>query len=250
MNRRTAALRRLGRALTACAVTAVAVLAGVTVTSSPAQADGCYTWNRVLKAGATGEDVRQLQIRVSGYPGYGARLALDGSYGPATQSAVIRFQQAYGLAADGVAGPATQAKLYELQDNDCTPINFSYAEMNRCNSTWSGGAVSASTAKFNALVAMWKLQAMRRALGNVSINISSGFRSYSCNSAVGGASNSRHLYGDGVDLTGSPSLCRLAQQARYHGFTGILGPGYPGHNDHTHLGNPANRSWSAPTCGI
>ncbi|OZV78790.1 peptidase M15 [Micromonospora echinospora] len=250
VNRRTTVLRRLGRALTACALAAVASLVGVTVTSSAAQADGCYNWGRTLSSGMSGEDVRQLQIRVSGYPGYGARIAIDGAFGPATRSAVIRFQQAYGLSADGVAGPQTFNQLYALQDDDCTPINFTYAEWNRCNGDWSGGAVSASSARFNALVSMWKLQAMRKALGSVPLYISSGFRSYSCNSAVGGASNSRHLFGDGVDLTGSPSFCRLAQQARNHGFSNILGPGYPGHNDHTHLGNSPSQSWSAPSCGI
>lgn len=244
------AVHRISRMLTACALVAATALAGVVATGSAAHADGCYTWGRNLSQGMSGEDVRQLQIRVSGYPEYGAVLALDGSYGPATRAAVLRFQQAYGLTADGLAGPQTFNKIYELQDNDCTPANFSYAEMNRCNSDWSGGAVSASTARFNALVSMWKLQAMRRALGNVPLNVSSGFRSYSCNSAVGGAANSRHLYGDGVDLVGSPSFCRLAQQARYHGFSNILGPGYPGHNDHTHLGVTASRSWSAPSCGI
>ncbi|MER5334683.1 D-Ala-D-Ala carboxypeptidase family metallohydrolase [Micromonospora sp. NPDC002717] len=243
-------IRRFGRFLAALALTAATTVVGVTFTAGAAHADGCYTWGRTLSEGMSGEDVRQLQIRVSGYPGYGAVLALDGVYGPGTRSAVIRFQQAYGLGADGIAGPQTFNQIYALQDDDCTPVSFSYAEWNRCNSDWSGGAVSASTARFNARVSMWKLQAMRRALGNVPIYISSGFRSYACNSAVGGAAGSRHLYGDGVDLVGSPSLCRLAQQARYHGFSNILGPGYPGHNDHTHLGNTPSRSWSAPTCGI
>ncbi|MEU8157676.1 D-Ala-D-Ala carboxypeptidase family metallohydrolase [Micromonospora sp. NPDC048986] len=240
--------RRLGRFLAALALTAATTVAGVTVTAGAAQADGCYTWGRTLSQGASGEDVRQLQIRVAGYPGYGAVLTLDGAYGPATRSAVIRFQQAYGLPADGIAGPQTFNRLYALQDDDCTPANFSYPELNKCNSDWSGGAVSASTARFNALVSMWKLQAMRHALGDVSIAISSSFRSYACNSAVGGASNSRHLYGDGVDLVGSPSFCRLAQQARNHGFGQILGPGYPDHNDHTHVA--AVGGWSAPNCGI
>jgi zinc D-Ala-D-Ala carboxypeptidase len=243
-------IRRFGKFLAALALTAATTLVGVTSTAGAAHADGCYTWGRTLSEGMSGEDVRQLQIRVSGYPGYGAVLGLDGVYGPATRSAVIRFQQAYGLGADGIAGPQTFNQIYALQDDDCTPVSFSYAEWNRCNSDWSGGAVSAATARFNARVSMWKLQAMRRALGNVPLYISSGFRSYACNSAVGGASDSRHLYGDGVDLVGSPSLCRLAQQARYHGFSNILGPGYPGHNDHTHLGNTPSRSWSAPTCGI
>ncbi|MFI7432146.1 D-Ala-D-Ala carboxypeptidase family metallohydrolase [Micromonospora haikouensis] len=243
------ALRRLGRALAACALAAATTLVGLTVTTGAAHADGCYTWGRSLASGATGEDVRQLQIRLAGYPGYGAVLGLDGSFGPATRSALIRFQQAYGLSADGVAGPQTFNMLYALQDDDCTPVNFSYAELNNCNGDWSGGAVSASTARFNALVSMWKLQALRHALGDQSIRITSGFRSYACNSAVGGASNSRHLYGDGVDMGSGPhSLCRLAQQARNHGFAQILGPGYPDHNDHVHVG--AAGGWSAPSCGI
>ncbi|MFP8960311.1 D-Ala-D-Ala carboxypeptidase family metallohydrolase [Streptomyces nanhaiensis] len=230
---------------------AAATLVGVAANTSTAQADTCYTWTRTLSQGATGSDVTELQIRVSGYPGYGAVLALDGSYGPATAAAVKRFQAAYGLTADGVAGSQTYSKIYALQDADCTPIHFSYAELNQCNSTWSGGAVSAATAKRNALISMWKLEAMRHALGDAPIRVTSGFRSYACNSAVGGASNSRHLYGDAVDLgAGSHSLCRMAQQARYHGFNGILGPGYSGHNDHVHVDHRSSRFWSAPSCGV
>jgi zinc D-Ala-D-Ala carboxypeptidase len=98
---------------------------------------------------------------------------------------------------------------------------------------------------------MWKLEAMRHALGDQPLRVTSGFRSYSCNSAVGGSSSSRHLYGDGVDLgAGSHSLCKLAQQARHHGFRGILGPGYPGHNDHTHVDHRSSQFWSASSCGI
>ncbi|MTE20931.1 peptidase M15 [Streptomyces sp. TRM43335] len=230
---------------------AAAALVGTVATTGTAQADTCYTWNRTLKQGMSGSDVTQLQIRVSGYPGYGSELALDGAYGPATAAAVKRFQAAYGLSADGIAGPQTFSKIYALQDADCTPAHFSYSELNQCNSTWSGGAVSASTAKRNALISMWKLEAMRHALGDAPIRVTSGFRSYSCNSAVGGSSNSRHLYGDAVDLgAGSHSLCTLAKRARYHGFKGILGPGYSGHNDHVHVSDRSSRFWSAPSCGI
>lgn len=243
-------LRRLVRLFAALILTAAAALVATVTVAGPAYADGCFTWGRTLSEGASGEDVRQLQIRVSGYPGFGAVLGLDGAFGPATRSAVIRFQQAYGLGADGVAGSQTFNKIYELQDDDCTPINFSYAELNRCNSDWSGGAVSAGTARANALVNMWKLQAMRRALGSVAINISSGFRSVACNNAAGGSATSRHLYGDAVDLVGSPSFCRLAQQARNHGWREILGPGYPGHSDHTHVAHKSGQFWSASSCGI
>ncbi|MFE2044777.1 D-Ala-D-Ala carboxypeptidase family metallohydrolase [Streptomyces sp. NPDC059477] len=244
-------LRRTMRLL----ATFVMLLSGITVgtlaTAGTAHADGCYTWSRSLSQGATGADVTELQIRLGGYPGYGAVLAVDGSFGPATTAALKRFQSAYGLTSDGVAGTGTYNQLYALQDDDCTPVHFSYSELNDCNTTWSGGAVTAATAKSNALRTMWKLEALRHALGDQPITVTSGFRSQTCNAAVGGASDSRHLYGDAADLGAGPhSLCTLAQQARNHGFRGILGPGYPGHNDHTHLDHRAAQYWSAPTCGI
>jgi zinc D-Ala-D-Ala carboxypeptidase len=208
------------------------------VTAQDVQAaDACYTWGRALSQGATGDDVRQLQIRVAGYPGYGVVLGLDGEYGPATKAAV--------------AGPQTFTKLYALQDNDCTPVNFSYDELNNCNSDWSGGRLSASQARANALVTMWKLQAMRHAMGDRPIVVNGGFRSVSCNNAVGGATNSRHLYGDAADLgAGAQGFCNLARQARNHGFTEILGPGYPDHNDHVHVALRSGQLWSAPNCGV
>ncbi|CAL9420139.1 D-Ala-D-Ala carboxypeptidase family metallohydrolase [Streptomyces sp. enrichment culture] len=242
--------RRATRTLLTIVMLMAGTVLGVGATAGTAHADECYTWNRTLSQGSSGSDVTQLQIRVAGWVTSGERLSYDGQYGARTAAAVKKFQAAYGLSADGVAGPATFSKIYALQDADCTPAHFSYAELNKCNSTWSGGAVPAATAKANALKTMWKLEAMRRQLGDVPITISSGFRSYSCNSAVGGASNSRHLYGDAADLVGSPSLCTLARQARVHGFSEILGPGYPGHNDHTHVAFDPSAYWSAPTCGI
>ncbi|KUJ64531.1 peptidase M15 [Streptomyces albus subsp. albus] len=243
--------RRVLRSLLSIVMLAAGLTFGVVATAGTAQADDCYTWGRTLSQGMSGSDVAQLQIRVGGYPGYGAALAVDGDYGPATAAAVKRFQSAYGLTADGVAGSQTFNKIYALQDADCTPAHFSYAELNHCNSDWSGGAVGAATAKENARRTMWKLEAMRHALGDQPITVTSGFRSYACNDAVGGASDSRHLYGDAADLASGPhSLCALAKQARYHGFRGILGPGYPGHDDHTHVDHRSSQYWSASTCGV
>ncbi|MGB3439202.1 MAG: D-Ala-D-Ala carboxypeptidase family metallohydrolase [Actinophytocola sp.] len=253
-------MRRILLALAASLLTLTAAMTTASsVAADPAPvsaedvhaADGCYTWGRSLSQGASGEDVRQLQIRVSGYPGYGSVIALDGAFGPATKAAVVRFQQAYGLAADGIAGPATFGKIYELQDDDCTPIHFTYAELNRCNSDWSGGRVSAADAKFNARVTMWKLEALRHAMGDRPLQVNSGFRSVACNNAAGGSSTSRHMYGDAADLgAGSQGFCTIAKQARNHGFTEILGPGYPDHNDHVHTALRSGQFWSAPNCGI
>ncbi|MCQ8828605.1 D-Ala-D-Ala carboxypeptidase family metallohydrolase [Streptomyces malaysiensis] len=242
-------LRRTVRMLMSVIVMTGAMV-GVSATSGTAHAAGCYTWNRTLSEGSSGADVTQLQIRVAGWVTSGERLSYDGVYGARTAAAVKKFQSAYGLPADGVAGSQTFSKIYALQDADCTPVHFAYSELNKCNSDWSGGAVSAATAKANALKTMWKLEAMRHALGDVPITISSGFRSYACNSAVGGASTSRHLYGDAADLTGSPSFCTLAKEARVHGFSEILGPGYPDHNDHAHVALDPSPYWSAPNCGI
>ncbi|MET8838073.1 M15 family metallopeptidase [Micromonospora sp. NPDC004540] len=234
-----------------------------TVVAAPAaHADGCYTWNRDLYQGRSGEDVRQLQIRVAGWAAYRDIVQVDGIYGPETAAAVRRFQSAYGLRADGIAGPQTFAKIYDLQDNDCTPKHFSYTELdNGCGKGgWSGGPLSSTATRENAVRTMWKLEALRRSLGDTPLYVNSAFRSIACNQQVGGASDSQHLYGTAADVVSrSRSLCQVAKSARSHGFSGIFGPGYPGHSDHVHVDsrreNNRDRSsntttWSAPNCGV
>ena len=215
-------------------------------------ADACYTWGRTLSQGKSGSDVTQLQIRVAGWVSYGENLALDGQYGPATANAVKRFQAGYGLTADGIAGSQTFNKIYQLQDSDCTPAHFAYSEFDdNCGANnFNGGRVGASTAKENIRRIMWQLEAVRHKLGDRPIAITSGFRSVSCNSAVGGSSSSLHMYGQAADLGlgSSPSQCQMWGAGRYAGFEEILGPGYPGHNDHVHVGNKSSRFWSAPNC--
>jgi peptidoglycan hydrolase-like protein with peptidoglycan-binding domain len=62
-----------------------------------------------LKPGDTGTQVTQLQ-RALNYLGYSVGTA-DGSYGPATETAVKSFQTDHNLTADGVAGPQTLAAM-------------------------------------------------------------------------------------------------------------------------------------------
>ena len=244
-------MTRARAALATLLLTLTTLVALVGSTAAPAHADECYSWARNLSAGATGGDVSQLQIRVAGWAGYGVNMAIDGSFGAQTTAAVKGFQAAYGLAADGVAGAATYAKIYELQDADCTPLHFSYAEVDGgCGAGgYSGGSVSAATVQENLKRTMWRAEALRHRLGDRPLTVTSGFRSQACDRQVGGSGTGQHTYGTAIDLGGVP-FCTLAQTARYAGFGGIYGPGYPDHDDHVHVDIRAGRSWSAPDCGM
>jgi len=63
----------------------------------------------VLNPGSSGPQVKRLQrglVRLGYSPG-----RVDGSYGPATENALNRFQHANGLQPDGVLGPKTLQTL-------------------------------------------------------------------------------------------------------------------------------------------
>ena len=53
----------------------------------------------VLKEGATGSSVKQVQIFLG--------LKADGAFGPKTKAAVVAWQKAQGLKPDGIVGPKT-----------------------------------------------------------------------------------------------------------------------------------------------
>nr|WP_242050787.1 peptidoglycan-binding protein [Oculatella sp. FACHB-28] len=72
--------------------------------STPSTVDG------VLQTGSSGESVTQLQTRLAEL-GY-FQGSPTGNFGPATEAAVIQFQQANGLNADGVFGTETANALY------------------------------------------------------------------------------------------------------------------------------------------
>jgi hypothetical protein len=55
-----------------------------------------------------GEHVKYLQAQLNLR---GARLKIDGNYGPLTQHAVTQFQRANGLTPDGIVGPKTWGRL-------------------------------------------------------------------------------------------------------------------------------------------
>jgi len=227
----------------------------VVVVAQPpaAHADECYSWSRNLSSGASGADVAELQVRVAGWAGYGVNMAIDGSFGPQTATAVSNFQAAYGLGADGVAGPATYAKIYELQDADCSTAHFDWAEVDGgCGEGgYSGGSVPAAQVQENLERSMWRAEALRQRLGNVPITVNNGFRSQACDAQVGGSGSGQHTYGNALDLAAvAGGFCPVAQEARHIGYGGIFGPGYPDHDDHVHVDLRGGQTWSAPTCGV
>ena len=75
---------------------------------------GPKTWssliaaNPILRQGSQGQSVKTLQqlLTAAGYP-----LTVDGIFGPRTEAAVKKFQQANRLTVDGIVGPKTWSSL-------------------------------------------------------------------------------------------------------------------------------------------
>lgn len=67
----------------------------------------------VLRKGSTGSQVKKLQANLNhvGIRVNGKALALDGSFGSLTRSAVKKFQKKVGLTQDGSYGPKTYKKM-------------------------------------------------------------------------------------------------------------------------------------------
>ncbi|MEU8437596.1 peptidoglycan-binding protein [Streptomyces sp. NPDC029216] len=66
----------------------------------------------LLREGSQGTNVHTLQLLLAAA---GAKVTVDGSYGPATTSAVKAFQHKHHLKADGITGPDTWSRLATSQ---------------------------------------------------------------------------------------------------------------------------------------
>ena len=66
-----------------------------------------------LRRGSRGSVVKQVQTRLIQL-GYLPAGSADGSFGPATEKAVLAYQRKAGLKVDGIVGRMTIASLYSL----------------------------------------------------------------------------------------------------------------------------------------
>ncbi len=121
------------------------VFANITPAPANASANSCHYYN--YNRGDSGYCVRMAQTLLKGplevsRGGYSAGLSLDGSFGPATQSATYKFQRYHGLKYDGVVGPQTWKKLCDsavapyvgngIYDNPTQVRAFNYAHSVTC----------------------------------------------------------------------------------------------------------------------
>lgn len=191
-------------------LTTVAALALVGLLASPAHA---YDFERPLKRGDEGPDVRALQTRIAGWFPRDDQtpMGIDGVFGRKTARAVKAFERFHGMTVNGVADGPIFAALNELEDDDGSTAHFDWSEFwqnrnpgcsakaNAYAGTFGGGAVAPSVVKTNVRRLMWRLEALRAKAGGHPIGINSGFRSVAYNDCIGGARASQHMYGTAAD---------------------------------------------------
>ena len=195
-----------------------------------------YDFDRKLRKGSRGRDVKALEIRVAGWYSRGnkTRLVVDRKFGRKTVRAVKRFRDHYGLRVRGSAGRAVFRILDRLGDRNGSTRHFAWSEFTQnYNSSCSaqansyagslrGGMVSPARVKRYVRRLMWRLEALRAKGGGSPVGINSGFRSVSYNNCIGGAGASQHMYGTAADnrvaSVANRRARRIAKRSQVHGI--------------------------------
>lgn len=152
-------------------------------------------------------ELQQRLTRIGMDPG-----VADGIDGPATRTAVARFQLAcalpgHNLVVDAVAGPRTWTALEAASDSGRLSPNFLVSELR--TRTRSGGPKDGTCWVHRDLLS--RLEAMRAHVGKP-LGVISGWRDPAHNARVGGAKSSQHTFGVAQELKAiSSRLSRNAQ---------------------------------------
>ena len=151
----------------------------------------------LLRNGSRGSQVRSLQndLIELGFGNYLGKWGADGAFGNASKNAVIAFQRWVKIKIDGIVGNQTRNAINTRKRNagKLGTFNFNISEFDS-----KDGTRVPSSGMSNEL--MLKLERLRYECGNRPMIINSGYRTKSHNRAVGGASNSQHLYARAADI--------------------------------------------------
>lgn len=94
--------------VTACAALTLGLAPAASAAPAPINLDSSSCPSNIVE-GDTGGCITELQELLDAY---GARLSVDGDFGPATLAAVKVFQRMSDIGVDGQVGPQTKASLY------------------------------------------------------------------------------------------------------------------------------------------
>ena len=126
---------RMGMAAVAVAAVGCAVTLFELGHTSDEIAAPSYVQTAVLRQGASGGEVKELQRRLKEWGYYSGTV--DGIYGKQTTEAVKYFQRKNGLTADGIAGKATFEALGMMDSAKVLENEGSYSFSSGANSTYT-----------------------------------------------------------------------------------------------------------------
>jgi zinc D-Ala-D-Ala carboxypeptidase len=181
---------------------------------------------RELRAGMSGVDVRELQIRIAGWASDDARrsfLSVSGTFDPATDAAVRRFQKAHGLPDEGVVGAATRDRLSALGVADGSTAHFEWAQFAAPDGGgFAGGTPDEAVVRENVRRLMYKLEALRHKVDGREVVVRAGFHGTAYRENRITPAGGVHSHGSAADIT-VPGLTTYAiyRVAQTCGFSGL-----------------------------
>jgi hypothetical protein len=212
------------------------------------QLDGVLDFAQLSKQVAIAREIQQLLIAGGFLSG-----PADGIFGPKSQAAFKAFKRAAHLEYEHLLGASTREALLEIEGLSLRPLPVDFRvgpgpgtsfrlpsgevvtlrqPIEGCQHfTWgeathTGTRIPASKEIVSNIIKLAQyLELMREFLGNRLITITSWYRPPSINAAAGGANNSTHLIGLGVDFVveGVPPLEVYKKLHDWHGSKGGLG---------------------------